>query len=319
MNAYAAELDTHGPAKILKYHYRLLSDRMRTRAFKNAINHIVKPGQSVLDIGAGTGFLSFLCVKAGAARVYAVEHDDVISLARLAAHTNKMDSKVYFLKRHSTKIKLPCKMDLIVTETIGNSGLDEGIVASVIDARKKWLKPKGRIIPSSMELYAAPVELSSAYRRVSFWKKKIEGIDLSGIHAHAVNSPYRFQLTPRALLSPGKKWADINFLKITNDKFEKTLIFRANRSGRLSGFGIWFRAELAPKIWVANTPSTRSSWYHFFLPLSKPVSVKKGEHLKVRIRSAMNGSLWEWRFADKTYSNFRTYTTPKGIFEKFYR
>jgi predicted RNA methylase len=53
----------------------MLEDFMRNLFYLNAINKLADfiKDKVVLDVGAGTGFLSLLCAKAGARKVYAVE------------------------------------------------------------------------------------------------------------------------------------------------------------------------------------------------------------------------------------------------------
>ncbi|MEE9414925.1 MAG: 50S ribosomal protein L11 methyltransferase, partial [Acidimicrobiales bacterium] len=73
----------------LSEHEEMLSDHVRVNTYHAAIHNAVKPGDVVLDLGTGTGLLAFMAVKAGAAKVYAVEHSDFIDVAReIAQHNN---------------------------------------------------------------------------------------------------------------------------------------------------------------------------------------------------------------------------------------
>ncbi|CAA9993082.1 unnamed protein product, partial [Nesidiocoris tenuis] len=59
----------------LDIHRIMLTDKRRNEAYRRAIesNRDRIEGKTVLDVGAGTGFLSILCAKAGARKVFAVE------------------------------------------------------------------------------------------------------------------------------------------------------------------------------------------------------------------------------------------------------
>ena len=52
-----------------------LSDKKRVNSFEKAIAETIKKGDLVLDVGSGTGILTFLALKHGASKVYAVEID----------------------------------------------------------------------------------------------------------------------------------------------------------------------------------------------------------------------------------------------------
>ena len=68
--------------QIIEYHLSMLIDEVRTTSFLRAILGAVKPGDVVLDMGCGTGVLSYFACIAGARRVYAVEQGPIIELAK---------------------------------------------------------------------------------------------------------------------------------------------------------------------------------------------------------------------------------------------
>jgi predicted RNA methylase len=54
---------------MLEVHRGLLQDETRTNAFRDAIRRSVTPDSVVLDLGTGSGILSFFAAEAGARRV----------------------------------------------------------------------------------------------------------------------------------------------------------------------------------------------------------------------------------------------------------
>ena len=73
---------------ILDEHRQYLSDSVRVAALSAAIHRVVKPGDIVVDLGAGTGILGLVACRAGASRVYAIEEGGMIEVAREIARAN---------------------------------------------------------------------------------------------------------------------------------------------------------------------------------------------------------------------------------------
>jgi histone-arginine methyltransferase CARM1 len=70
----------------------MLQDSIRTSMYQTAIISNAQQlfqGKKVMDLGAGSGILSYFAVKAGAAAVYAVEASDMADkIKKLMDHTN---------------------------------------------------------------------------------------------------------------------------------------------------------------------------------------------------------------------------------------
>src|SRR5512132_1946794 len=138
-------------------HRTMIRDRVRTEAFRRAIASVVRPGDIVLDVGAGSGILSMFAARAGAARVYAVERTTVAVLAQELAAANGVAEIVRVIHGEVMDVELPERVDLIVSEWLGGFGIDEGMLVPVIVARDRWLKPGGVMIPYLVTAWAALV------------------------------------------------------------------------------------------------------------------------------------------------------------------
>src|SRR5665213_2085066 len=94
------------------YPYICLIDRKRTLAFREAIKEVVKPGDTVVEVGAGTGILSLFAVEAGAAQVTAVELDPVLvkSLGE-TMRANHCEDKVQIIEGDALTVELPKNVD----------------------------------------------------------------------------------------------------------------------------------------------------------------------------------------------------------------
>ena len=147
---------------------RLLSDRIRCERFREAIHHTVRPGDSVVDLGAGTGLLSFFALEAGARHVYAIEVSRISETARELIDANGFQKRMTLIPEISTKVRLPEPCDILISETLSSFCFDtENIIKYIADARRRFLKPEARIIPESAETFLMPFS-SEAFGAGSF-------------------------------------------------------------------------------------------------------------------------------------------------------
>lgn len=279
-------------------HRRLLFDRERVQVYKQAIQDVLRPGDIVADIGTGTGLLAFFCVQAGASHVYAIERTSIITLAAQIAMDNGMKDRITFVRRDSLSTCLPTRVDLVVSEMIGDFGVEEGMLPTLIDARQRFLRPGGKIIPASSSLYLAPVELPYAHASLEFDMSEY-GLCFEAARRAAMNNAYLVRIDEGALLAKSEEIASIALATQEEVDIIGNATFRIARKGTLHGLCGWHKVRLAGHNILSNRPGGQlpSSWKQCFLPTMEQIAVNRGDLIYVTLESFSNaarGHCWRW-------------------------
>ncbi len=309
----ARQVEIRPPEGLFPFHRSLLADTARTEAYRSAVLETVNEGDVVLDLGSGTGILAFFACEAGASRVYAVEAQPIIDLARMVAEANRLAERVVFINQLSQRVELPEPVDVILTETLGNDGLGEGILGSVIDARRRFLKSGGRIVPHSVELIAAPVEAPADYHRVEMWTDELHGLDFSPVRSHAANNVYSITLSERSLLAAPAQLLRVELGAVEATDVGGTTSVVARRDGVIHGMGVWFDAALSESVQISTEPPlSMPSWAHAFFPIERPLELRAGETIELELSSMSNGAFWKW--ALRSGEAVFEHSTFRGLF-----
>lgn len=294
-------VNVHALPKLLEYHGDMLADAARVSAFARAIQACVRPGAVVLDLGGGTGILSALACRAGAARVYMIEAGPVLAFARELLAANGLDARVVSLAGHSTAVSLPEPVDVIVSETIGVAAFDEGIVGAVLDARRRFARPGAApaIVPQRLAAWAAPVSDAELHEQlVGRWGAPLSaatGYDLSAVRARASQHLYIRRVAAERLAAPGRAVVGVELAAAEDAYVTGATAFTLERPAAVHGFAVWFEAELAPGVTLSNAPAgAPSHWSHGFLPLPAALEIPAGGALSLELQ-INDGGLWRWR------------------------
>jgi protein arginine N-methyltransferase 1 len=285
------------PAGLLDFHRFLLGDtNLRLSLYQQAIAARVKPGDTVLDLGSGTGVLAFLACMAGARRVYAIEMTASRELGKLLARANGFEDRVLFFDGQSDEVELPEQVDVIVSDTYGTFGLRKDGLHAAIDARRRFLKPGGTMVPHTVELFLAPIESAAVYdEHVDFWRRSIHGIDVSAVREIATNTRHPARLNEGMYLAEPACIARLDLMRVESAGFQGEASMTMRRAGTLHGFGGWFRATLAGDLTVGSDPAASTTNYaQTFFPLERPVAVAPGDTLRLSLASFDNLH-WRWQ------------------------
>ena len=164
----------------LSEHEEMLNDRQRVAAYHAAVHRFVRPGDVVLDLGTGSGLLAFFASRAGASKVYAVEHSDFIDVARDIARHNDI-TNIEFVQANSREFTPPEQVDVVVHEQMGDELFNENMLENVLDLRDRVLRPGGRILPARFRLFIEPVTFHESMRVRRFHNTRLpDDIDLAG-------------------------------------------------------------------------------------------------------------------------------------------
>ena len=287
----------------IEVHRTMICDRVRTEAFRRAIDAVVRPGDIVLDVGAGSGILSIFAAKAGAARVYAVERTTVAVLAEGLAAANGVAERVQVIHGDVTDLEPPEQVDVIVSEWLGGFGIDEGMLVPVIAARDRWLKPGGTMIPRSVTAWTALVDDRFLDETVGFLRDNPYDLEFGGLIEMTVNEisysgTFRHLAESDRRSEPGRLWTtDAGRVSIEQAEapHETETLLQVRDHGTANALALWFSADLAPGVSLSIGPGDPPThWGMTTAPLRSPVELTPGMVVRARVRTAPAQPVGTW-------------------------
>jgi SAM-dependent methyltransferase len=265
-------------------HRTMLLDHVRTDAFREAMRAVVRPGDTVVDMGAGSGVLCMFAAEAGAKEVHGIECSAIIEPARRVLELNG-HAAVQLHQGDAETLDLPVQADVIVSEWLGYFVYADGMYPAFAALRDRCLKPGGRVVPAEVDVLLAPMEDRDP-RGHSYWYGRPYGFDFSPL----LEQEYRFtqiRLVPtEALLAPGQvldtidcRRAGMRDLHVT-----RSARWRLERGGQLDAVCGWFTARLAPGVVMETAPGAPDTHWQQHVFAVRPVRVEAGDALELTLR-----------------------------------
>jgi type I protein arginine methyltransferase len=264
-------------------HEEILQDKPHIKAFKDAIfrNKYLFSNKTVLDLGCGTGLLSFFAAKAGAKHVYAVDNAHIISSAAQIASHNVLPN-ITFLQGTIETVTLPVSsVDIIISDWMGHFLLYENMLESLIYARNKYLAPGGVILPDKARIIVAAIE-DAKYKdeTFEFWND-VYGIDMAVMRRKSMAEAQVDEVPAESIISTSCPvyCVDLNCVQMEDVGFVNSYTIQFTRKEFMHGLVAWFEVEFAQchrPIVINTSPReevTRWKQTVFYLESSQPVDV----------------------------------------------
>lgn len=288
---------THSNHPALIYQ-SMLADQYRMQSYRRAIEKVVKEGDIVVDLGTGTGVLAMMAVQAGAQHVFAVEvRPQMIAITQKIIEQNDMSEKITLIEGDARDIILPEKVDLILSELIGDFGTDENIQECVSSVAHRYLKPNGKILPNKLETYLVPISYKDEFQGI--WSSPIQGLNLN--YVSTLNCLEEAQMLilaqqPIELSLPARIesicFDDARLVRKTHHNAE----FIIHSNGELQGFMGYFQCELAEGIHIANYPTySGCHWQTWHWPTHPTRPIKKRDVIFCTLDTPSNLTAQAWK------------------------
>lgn len=275
-------------------HHAMLRDNVRMAAYRRAIENQVTPDTVAMDLGCGSGILSFFAATAGAKKVTAIERrPDIILLAEELAKANGLADRIEFIEGSSSHIsedKIQPKPDLLIAEILGNGILEENVLEFTLDARRRFLAPGAKMIPYRLDIYFFAFDSGMQLNR---WQEVRELKDLYGYDFEllgqvlcnkATTRTDRYSTMANTAMSDPVMVKTIDFTTMEDTVFTTQFDFEMLEDGQVTSFCGYFKAYLDDENILTNSPwAPATHWTQLIFTLAAPRKVKKGEKIPMEL------------------------------------
>jgi protein arginine N-methyltransferase 1 len=289
--------DTAYPGAIipLHYHFNMLNDQIRTGRFRQAIQAVVAPGSKVLELGGGTGVLSFFAAQL-ASKVWCVEKNPELAReARRFLDMNTHGDRVQVVNADAFEYLPPEPVDVVVCEMLHVAMLRENQITVIERFKQRYLAhfglPLPIFVPEASIQTVQPVQ---------------QNFEFSGYYAPVpiFRDPYASQAMTLGMGAP-VVYSTLRYEASLPMRFQWEGEISIATSGTLNALRFVTKNILATLPVLAPSPvknilavpavhqSTAIEWHnqHLVMPLASPLEVHAGDMLRLAFSYPAGGAL----------------------------
>jgi len=262
----------------LHYHHHMLTSEYRMGAFKTAIEHTVFSGAKVLELGGGSGVLSWFSA-AKAEKVWCVEYNpDLVIEARRLLQLNTGSDCIELIHDDAFTYLPPEPVDIVICEMLHPALLVEKQINVIKQFKDRYRQQISstlpRFLPEAVVLAVQPIQQNYVFM---------------GFHAPiiAFQIPIAQQMDTTELAAP-QVYSSVDYAKEMSEKFtwEGQFVLEAGSVNAL-------RFITKNILCISGTDNEITEWHnpHLILPLSEPLDAQAGDLLQVCFNYSAGGSL----------------------------
>ncbi len=260
------------------YHGQMLANVERMEAFKSSIHAVVRPGYKVLELGGGTGVLSFFALQCGAEVTCVDANPEMIETARLLLRQNPGGERVQLVLADAMTYIPEAPVDVVICEMLHSALLREQQLL-VLDAfRHHHLQRFGKLpifLPDTTLLAVQPVQ---------------QNFDFMGFHAPIPLFQQASLPQPDTIgLGDPVIYGVIEYQEAQSLLLRADFVFQAHAEGELNA--LRFITKNLVAIVAQEQRSIDWHCHYLVLPLSQPVHLNAGDRLRLRFHYLAGGSI----------------------------
>ena len=251
----------------LHYHYNMLQDKERMERFLAAISEMVKPGDTVLELGGGTGVLSFFAAQK-AAKVYTVEYNlELVNEAKRILKFNPGGEKIDIIHADAMEFVPDRPVDVVICEMMHVGLLREKQTEVIHLFKANYEKKFG-----SQRPFYIPCATLNAIQPVQ------QDFNFTGYVAPVMlfQDPYSIQERTTELGNP-VLYHQLMYEEPYGNSCSFDGIIQITKGGRLNAMRVITKSVLA----FSQTGSTDWHSQYLILPLESPIDVSAGQEVGV--------------------------------------
>ena len=167
--------------------WAMLADETRVARYKAAIESVIRKNHIALDIGAGSGILSYLLLQSGAAKVIAIEESNASKTMRkvmrqlLPAMGKSLDASLQVIHGNASDripemLKAaPKGIHAMVSELFGHDPFSEGMLGTLREIQSNLKAKSGSDVICIPKNVTVKCSFAKLRRAVHFWPESYFG------------------------------------------------------------------------------------------------------------------------------------------------